>query len=152
LGIISQIAITTLKFVGVEMKYGAAVVLGALGMFISGYVLGYSTAVPDVLRAANLNPDGTMKLEDMNFDVSGLIPVSELEPTSTESSPPSEADLEAIRLQEIQELKKMIVPLLTDDEIKKIREEALNTTPAEASPTESLPVENSAPELAPSAP
>ncbi len=129
------------------MKYGAAVVLGALGMFISGYVLGYSTAVPDVLRAANLNPDGSSQLDDMTIDISGSIPVSELEPTVAESSPPSEADLEAIRLQEIQELKKMIVPLLTDDEIKKIREEALNAAPADATPGE-----NSAPVAPPSAP
>ncbi len=121
------------------MKYGAAVVLGALGMFVSGYILGYSTAVPDAMRAANLNDNGDFIDETMSFEVSGSMPVAGAGAADTEMPAISEKELEEMRLQEIQELKKMIVPLLTDDEIKKFRKDTSKPAPSETAPVEETP-------------
>ena len=122
------------------MKYGAAVVFGALGMFVSGYVLGFTTAVPDAMRAANLNTDGVAIDETTTFEMAGGVPVQDTGAGDPAAASPSEAEMEAMRLQEIQELKKMIVPLLTDDEIKKIREEASKPARAEVAPSDAVPV------------
>lgn len=94
------------------MKNRVAVVVGALVMFVSGYILGYTTAIPDFLRASVLEiPEGEgPAIDDIVVDV-------------TDQFGGGPLDNEA-NLREIQELKKMIVPMLTDEEIKKIREEA----------------------------
>jgi len=123
------------------MKYGAAVVLGALGMFVSGYFLGYSTAVPDVLRAADINTDDFVLEEDGAIEVSADVPVDGMEADNPDGAPFSEDKMEELRLEEIQEIKKMIVPLLTDDEIKKYRDEAAartDDTPIDAQPHNQL--------------
>ena len=132
------------------MKYGAAVVLGTLGMFVSGYFLGFTSAVPDVMRAANLNNSGSVLDETITFDVNRSAPVSGDEGSDPAVLAESDAQMEALRLQEIEELKKMIVPLLTDDEIKKIREEAgkpakIEEEPSIVAPQEALPQSEKAP-------
>jgi hypothetical protein len=136
------------------MKYGAAVVLGALGMFVSGYFLGFTSAVPDVMRAANLNSSGSILDETITFDVNRSAPDSGNEGADPAVLAESDAEMEALRLREIEELKKMIVPLLTDDEIKKIREEAGKPANTEEAPTGLAPDDAPTPtsEMAPATP
>jgi hypothetical protein len=107
------------------MKNGAAVVVGALVMFVSGYILGYTTAVPDMLRASALDiPEGEMSAMDdeMVIDVTDTIGAGN--PGDGVSGPDEQTMNNQLQGSELEELKKMIVPMLTDEEIKKIREEA----------------------------
>ena len=114
------------------MKNGAAVVVGALVMFVSGYFLGYTTAVPDILRASALGDgqddlglgdgvvmDITEEFKNENSEDSAPIDDSNLVPSTDEM--PGDDNMGAL---ELDQLKRMIVPLLTDEEIKKIRAEA----------------------------
>lgn len=99
------------------MKNRVAVVVGALGMFISGYILGYTTAIPDFLRSSVLEiPEGEgPAIDDFVVDITDQ---------ARDPGAVSELTNDQANSKEVQELKRMIVPMLTDEEIKKIREEA----------------------------
>lgn len=117
------------------MKFGVAIVAGALVMFASGYMLGYTTAVPDVLRATSLDLDepGTLPEDgsaEATFQGGFEVPLDG-DPAAavTETN-------EQMVAEEMENLKRMVVPLLTDEEIKRIREEAARAGQAtEAQPS-----------------
>jgi hypothetical protein len=116
------------------MKFGVAVVAGAFVMFASGYMLGYTTAVPDVLRATSLDLDELGTLPDDSaentFQGEFEIPVTE-DPAGAVNE-----TNEQMVAEEMENLKRMVVPLLTDEEIKRIREEVAKAAaaPEAASP------------------
>lgn len=98
------------------MKNRVAIVVGALVMFVSGYILGYTTAIPDFLRTSVAEmPEGELPdMDEMVIEGNDQFAIGTLPGINTD---------QAVS-QEIQELKRMIVPMLTDEEIKKIREDA----------------------------
>src|SRR5690606_6596719 len=118
---------------GVHMKYGAAVVAGALVMFASGYMLGYTTAFPDVLRAASLELDDMDQIPAVE-DIESMLEAELEGPTATDPEPGSGESEEQFVAAEMEYLKRMIVPLLTDDEIKRIREDIAKSAEPDGRP------------------
>lgn len=115
------------------MKYGIAVVVGALVMFASGYMLGYTTALPDILRAASVDGLDLSKIPtDVQLEqvMQGEIDISEL---GIEVDSEAVMD-EEIGASELEHLKRMIVPMMTDEEIKRIRAETAGHVPADEKP------------------
>lgn len=117
------------------MKFGAAVVAGALVMFASGYMLGYTTAVPDVLRATSLDLDELGTLSEDGAAETVIEGEFEVPMVDDPVGAVTETN-EQMVAEEMDNLKRMIVPLLTDEEIKRIREEVAKAGQApEAQPS-----------------
>ena len=112
------------------MKYGIAVVVGALVMFASGYMLGYTTALPDILRAASVDGIDPSKLP-VDVALQGEIDLNEMD-LGQEAAEEDQLVDEQLAASELEHLKRMIVPMMTDEEIKRIRAETSVLVPADS--------------------